>query len=169
MLCSDVWGQEREPDEQGQGTLLFAFVWIVALFLTMTLYGNHLLAQQQQGSSSSTVLLPQLQWALIGFGNTCFLVCILIGGLDAIQIEGREMEETGFYGQLSVLVFLTSLFGIVFSVVFYVWIRRRIQLEAAIEEKEDDKVVHGYNPLEEKNSEAGLEMAPSKGSEAIVV
>jgi hypothetical protein len=128
----------------------------------MTLYGNHLLAQ---GSTS----LSQLQWALVGFGNTCFLVSVLIGGLDAIQVEGREIEETGFYGQTAVLVFLTCLFGIVYSVIFSFWVRRRVKL-AALEEnnvQEEDKV-HGYQ-LHEKSSGTGLEMAPSKGSEAVVV
>lgn len=134
--------------------------------MTMTLYGNNLLAQ---GSMS----LPQLQWALIGFGNTCFLVCVLIAGLDAIQIEGREIEETGFYGQTAVLVFLTCLFGIVYSILFSCWIRRRIQ-QAAVEEhqgqQEEDHKVHGYQ-LHDKSSTtgAGLEMASSKGSEAVVV
>jgi uncharacterized membrane protein YciS (DUF1049 family) len=128
----------------------------------VTLYGNHLLAQ---GSAS----LSQLQWALIAFGNTCFLVCVLIGGLDAIQVEGQELEETGFYGQTSVLVFLTCIFGIVYSIVFSLWLRKRIK-RAALEEnklQEEDKV-HGYQ-LHEKSSGAGLEMAPSKGSEAVVV
>jgi hypothetical protein len=129
----------------------------------MTLYGNHLLAQ---GSTP----LVQLQWALIGFGNTCFLVCLLTAGLDAIQVEGREIEETGFYGQTAVLVFLTCLFGIVYSVLFSFWVRRRIKL-AGLEEKqvqEEDKI-HGYQLHEKSSVGAGLEMAPSKGSEAIVL
>lgn len=66
-----------------------------------------------------------LKYALFGFANVCFLVMVLVAGLDAIAVEGREIEETGWYGQTSVLLFLTCLFGLAKSLVFAGWMHKK--------------------------------------------
>ena len=50
---------------------------------------------------------------------------VLIGGLDAVKSEGREIEETGWYGQTSVLLFLTCLFGMIKCLSLQFWLAQR--------------------------------------------
>ena len=72
--------------------------------------------------------LPAARYVLIGFANCCFMCCCLIAGLpEIIKVEGREIEETGWYGQTSVLVFLVCLFNALSSVGFAIWTGQRQQ------------------------------------------
>lgn len=73
--------------------------------------------------------LGAFRLALFGFVNYCFVAIVLLVGLEgAIETEGREMEENGFYGQRSVLLFLTCLFALVQSSVFISWINKRLKV-----------------------------------------
>lgn len=62
---------------------------------------------------------------LYSFVNYAFIVMVLLGGLDAIQNDGGEIQSTGWYGQTSVLVFLTCLFGMIQAVFFQYWLIRK--------------------------------------------
>lgn len=73
----------------------------------------------------------------ISFVNYAFIVMVLIGGLDAVKTEGREIEETGWYGQTSVLLFLTCLFGMIKSIVFFFWL---VQKSKTAKEEDDRHV-----------------------------
>ena len=86
------------------------------MFVSLVAYGNCATAQE-----ISSAEFWNLKVALIGFANLAFLCCVLVAGLGAVGVEGREIEETGWYGQWSVLVFLTSLLGLVYSLVFLLW------------------------------------------------
>lgn len=70
--------------------------------------------------------LEGLRWALLGFGNYCFVTMVLLIGLEGIETEGRALEEDGFYGQTAVLLFLTCFFGLIQAIVFFSWTSKRL-------------------------------------------
>ena len=117
--------QGNDEDRSPDGVLIFVYLWTTSLFILMVLYGNRMLAQKPIPS--------KLQWALLGFGNVSFIVCLLIGNLQVIKVDGRELEQTGWYGQTSVLLFLTCLFGTAYSILFSLWIRKRLKAQAKVE------------------------------------
>ena len=52
------------------------------------------------------------------------MILVLVTGLGGIEVEGREIEETGWYGQFSVCIFFTCLFWVIHGLVF-IWLLRR--------------------------------------------
>jgi hypothetical protein len=85
--------------------------------------------------------LNAFRWALFGFLNYCLVTMILLASLEGgIEVEGRELEEDGWYGQTSVLVFLTCLFGLIQSIVFIAWSGKRIGTKEDLNSQE----VEGY-------------------------
>ena len=113
-----LWGDQEEPDEEGNGTIVFVYLWTLVLIFALTVYGNRLMSAGN---------LEALRFALLGFANYAFICCVLLGGLDAVKTEGREIEETGWYGQTSVLLLLTCLFMLVSSIIFSFRLRSRIK------------------------------------------
>ena len=61
-----------------------------------------------------------------------------------VRTEGREIEQTGWYGQLGVLIFMTSFFGLVYSFVFLVWAKVRMTMKP-----KDGEEVSGYKAQED--------------------
>jgi hypothetical protein len=112
-MLIDLWGQEGEPEEEGRGTLIFIYLWTIMTFAFVSFSVHKLVVQNN---------MMALRWTLIGFANSSFICCVLLGGLEAIQVEGREVEETGWYGQISVLIFLTCLFNMLSALGFALWI-----------------------------------------------
>lgn len=111
----DFGGNQREgagAEEENKGCLIFVFIWSIVTLTVVSYYVHKLV---MQGNTQGT------RWLLLGFANYCFMVCVLLGGLEAIKVEGREIEETGWYGQTSVLVFLMCLFNIFSAIGFTVW------------------------------------------------
>lgn len=109
-------GRERDPEDEGRGALIFVYIWSWLLFLSLVLYGNIVF---QRGSD-----FEGLQGALIMFANLAFMCLVLVAGLGAIRVEGRELEETGWYGQFSVCLFLTCLFWLIDGLVFTMLLRK---------------------------------------------
>ena len=93
----------------------------------MTYYGIKMYGQGR---------LENLRWMLIGFVNYAFVCCVLLGGLEGVEVERREIERTGWYGQISVLLLLTCLLTAVSSLVFAFQTSKLISSEY---EKEEDK------------------------------
>jgi CDP-diglyceride synthetase len=143
-FVTGLFGNEREPEEEGQGTLTFVYVWTLILTAGMTIYGNRMMAQGN---------LETLRFTLLSFANYAFICCVLVGGLGVIEIEGREIEETGWYGQTSVLFFLTCALGLLSSLIFATWLRKRIKDQAVME----DNNQHGFVSME--NTEASQQNA----------
>ena len=111
--------------------------------------------------------LEGLRWALLGFANYCFVTMVLLVGLEGgIETEGRELEEDGFYGQTSVLLFLTCFFGLIQAIVFVSWTSKR--LAAAKQETGGTKQEGFVNVDYERSPSSGYmgpeaEKAPSSG------
>mmetsp|Transcript_20412 Transcript_20412/g.56798 ORF Transcript_20412/g.56798 Transcript_20412/m.56798 type:complete len:254 (-) Transcript_20412:1016-1777(-) len=114
-----VWSSEEgEPEEEGQGTLLFVYLWTLLLLGAITFFGNNVITNGERNQQKDLV------WVLLGYLNTGFLSSVLVAGLGVVEVGGREVEETGWYGQTSVLVFLTSMMGVIHSAIFLLWIYR---------------------------------------------
>ena len=109
--------RERDPEDEGKGALIFVYIWSCLLFLSLVLYGNFVVRRNSE--------FEGLQAALIMSTNLAFMVMIMVAGLGAIRIEGRELEETGWYGQFSVCIFLTCLFWMINGIAFTVLLRKR--------------------------------------------
>ena len=81
-----------------------------------------------------------VRWFLIGFANFSLVCAILIGGIPQLIIdEGEEIQETGWYGQISVLIFLTCILEFIACLVFGIIIGRIIQQQEDDLEKEAEK------------------------------
>ena len=103
---------------------------VVSYFVNMTVLRNNLSATRH---------------ILIGFANSCFLCCVCIGSFpEIIRVEGREIEETGWYGQTSVLVFLVWLFNVLCSVGFacWTWKRQRQSSSSGSSDEDNSKVTN---------------------------
>ena len=121
FLFPDIWGERegREPEEESRA-VLFVYLWSLALLACIAYVGNT--------CGTNVIKLEKLRVILLGFANCCFVtIILLVGSEDTIQTEGREIEETGFYGQRAVLLFLTCIFGLLQSIVFVSWTSKRIK------------------------------------------
>jgi uncharacterized RDD family membrane protein YckC len=116
LFFAVIWTDDRPQDEQGSGTIVFVYLWTVGSLIVLGALGNRLF---QKGHYDG------LRWMLYSFVNYAFIVMVLMGGLDAIQNDGGEIQWTGWYGQTSVLVFLTCLFGMIHAVFFQFWLIRK--------------------------------------------
>jgi hypothetical protein len=126
---SDIWGQDeaegRDPEDEGKGTVLFVYVWTLVAIAGLLYLGNT--------TGMATNKLEGLRWACVGFANYCFIVMVLVVGLEAISVEERDLEEDGFYGQTAVVLMLTCLFGLIQSIIYVSWTGKRIAHNAAAE------------------------------------
>lgn len=141
IVFADIWGDRegRDPEEEGSGAILFAYLWTLLLFAGLFYVGN---------STGMTVnKLQAFRLALFGFVNYCFITIVLLIGIEeAIQTEGREMEEDGFYGQRSVLLLVTCFFAMVQSIVFINWTTKRLKALYAAANKPDGYVNADQSP-----------------------
>jgi hypothetical protein len=122
--------------------MIFIYIWTLLLIAGLIYLANT--------TNMETPKLTKLRWALMGFVNYCLVTMILLSSLEGgIQVEGRELEEDGWYGQTSVLVFLTCLFGLVQSIAFIAWTGKRIGNKEEIKSDDLDGYVdvgeEGYN------------------------
>lgn len=93
--------------------------------------------------------------ALAVFANLCFILMVLLQGMEGVvEAEGPQLEENGFCGQIGVLMFLTYLFWMIFSLAF-LWTIRRLK------SKEDTTVVE-VEPYDYRASFEDLEDQPKK-------
>ena len=115
--------------------MLFVYVWTLVCLGGLIYLGNT--------TGMLTNKLESFRWALVGFANYCLVTVILIAGLDAIESEGPQLEEDGWYGQVSVMLLLTCFCGLVHSVVFVSWTTKRIKkMEAALHAEKSDGYVN---------------------------
>lgn len=113
-----LWSEEeRDRDEDTNGALIFVYVWSLLVFGGIVAFG---ISSHRRNADMNAVVA-----ALVVFMQFSFLSLFFLGGMEGgVQSEGRELEDNGFYGQFPVLMFVTSLFWTVFSLVFAIVVRR---------------------------------------------
>lgn len=111
--------QRRDREQEGHGTLIFVYIYLLLLYVGLILYGNYVFRRSTNFAG--------LQGALFIFTQMVFLLMILLAGLpEVIRVEGPELEETGWYGQFAVCLFLTCLFWLIQGIVFTTLMRKRV-------------------------------------------
>jgi hypothetical protein len=113
------WGENERggAEEESNGALVFAYVWSLLVFSGIMAYGYY---SYRRGADLNGVVA-----SLIVFCQFSFISMFFLGGMEGgVEVEGKELEENGFYGQLPVLMFMTSLFWTIFSLVFAIVVRR---------------------------------------------
>ena len=103
-------GEDAGEDERPSPALVFAYIWSVSLFIFVLLHGSKCVTR---GRAHVTIVM------LAVFANLAFLSLFFLGGLEgAIEVEGRAIEEHGWYGQFGVMMYMTNSFWLLFSVAF---------------------------------------------------
>jgi len=130
--------QRRDREEQGyHPALTFTYVWSLLLFCGILYFGYR---EVRNGSD-----LYRVAATLAVYANLCLATMVLVGGLEGgVQTEGRELEEQGFYAQFAVMMFLTNLFCMIFSMAFAVvfYLRARRSGTTKIDVDETDYRIH---------------------------
>lgn len=120
---------EMQDNLEQPGSLKFVYVWQIVLFLALGVYGLMVI---QQNRNPTGLIIGLLVWS-----NFAFLSMWLMAD-GSIITEGQEVKRTGFYGQMSVLIFMTNfwyfLHGLAFLLVF--WIRASTVAKEDAKEKE---------------------------------
>merc|ERR1712032_950987 len=87
--------------------------WQIIMFITILVYGYIVIRQNR--------VITGVLIALIVFANMSFLGMWMLAD-GSIVTDGEIVQQTGFYGQFPVLMFITNawyvIFGIVFSCLF---------------------------------------------------
>ena len=110
---------ERRAEDSASPALILCYVWSIVLFAVILRYGSIAV----NGGNSLAVIS-----SLVIFANLCFLMMVLLQGVDGVvEVEGRQVEENGFIGQMGVLMFMTYFLWLLFSLVFVYLIRLREQ------------------------------------------
>jgi hypothetical protein len=108
--------QERHENREQPGSLKFVYVWQVLMFMVIIGYG--LLVIRENRNPTGLIV------ALVVWSNFAFMSMWLMAD-GSIATEGEDVYRSGFYGQMSVLIFMANfwyfLHGIVFALIF--WIR----------------------------------------------
>ena len=141
-------GEDRRRDEfRANPALVFAYVWSLSVFVALLHFGF----QGVRNGHSKVVIV-----ALLMFANLAFLLMVLLQGVEGIvEVDGPELEENGFCGQMGVLMFLTCFFWLLFSVLFAFLLRRREQSSnvTTIEIEPSDYRMQTDSPTKEGPSE----------------
>jgi hypothetical protein len=107
-------GWASSSESQAPGALRFVYCWQIVLFLAILAYGFLVIKKRRPTAGLLGMLLI---WA-----NVSFLSMLMLADAS-IVVDDRDLESSGgFYGQFSVLVFLTNawytIFGVIFSMAF---------------------------------------------------
>ena len=108
--------QELQEAGVSSGPMRFVYVWQILTFVVILAYGFLVLKQDRP--------VTGLTIALVVYANMCFMSMWWLA--DASIITDTELvQTTGFYGQLSVLMFITNaayvLFGLVHTGLLVWW------------------------------------------------
>jgi hypothetical protein len=125
--------QEMEANLEQPGPLKFVYAWQIIMFIVIGWYGMLVIRQNRNPTG---LIVALLVWA-----NFAFISMWLMAD-GSIITDGQQVKRTGFYGQMSVLIFMSNfwyfLHGLVFVLVF--WIRASCLAEQRQQEKEDREI-----------------------------
>eukprot|EP00536_Pseudo-nitzschia_multiseries_P012300 jgi/Psemu1/290193/fgenesh1_pg.464_\ len=138
---SEETREQMMEDGEVSSALKFTYVWQIIMFVVILAYG-FLVIRQNRVVTGVTV-------ALVLFANMCFLGMWMLAD-GSIITDGEIIQETGFYGQFAVLMFITNacytIFGIVFGALFCIR-GHYMHKEGPSEEKQLDAGAENYKPL----------------------
>lgn len=130
------WVQSEEEREELQeagipsGPMRFVYIWQILTFLVILTYGFLVLKQDRP--------ITGLTIALVVYANMCFMSMWWLAD-GSIITDTDYVQKTGFYGQFSVLMFMTNAAYVLFGLVhtgLLVWWGYTLQEQAKYEGKE---------------------------------
>lgn len=138
---------EMEDNLENPGSLKFVYVWQLIIFIAIMVYGTVVI----RNNRNPTGLIV----ALLVWSNFAFISMWLMAD-NSIETEGERAFRWGFYGQISVLIFMTNFWyflqGLVFAIIF--WVRGSCLAEQRQREIEAQKMVdERKRELEEEEHE----------------
>lgn len=107
-----VTEDEREQMmENGEtsGALKFVYAWQIIMFAAIIIYGVIVIRQNR--------VVSGLIVALVVFANMSFLGMWMLAD-GSIITDGEYVQQTGFYGQFPVLMFITNAWYVAFGIIF---------------------------------------------------
>mmetsp|Transcript_21019 Transcript_21019/g.33829 ORF Transcript_21019/g.33829 Transcript_21019/m.33829 type:complete len:292 (-) Transcript_21019:108-983(-) len=143
--------EERELMEQGRqqpGSLKFVYAWQAITFALILWYG--LLVIRQHRSPTGMII------ALLIWSNFAFLSMWLMAD-GSIVTEGQRVKRSGFYGQTSVLIFMSNFWYLMHALAFIVvfWIRKSVMDDREEQrKKEQEKSESNQKTLEKDEYQA---------------
>lgn len=113
--AAPVWwmgtGRSLYPEQEIRVGIILSYIYILLVFAGLTRYGNFVIRRE--------TTFETLQAALLMFSNLAVAVMFLVAGTGIVETEQQELQATGWYGQLSVCIYLTCFFwffhGLVWS------------------------------------------------------
>lgn len=125
----NVWDHSTEEDGPS-GALKFVYIWEMIMFVGIVAYGYNILHNKKSPYFLMGALVIWLQFTILS-------MFLLSDG--SIVTEDKVMEQTGFYGQFAVLMFITNASYAAFSLIFLGVLAiggHRESKEPALEQKE---------------------------------
>ena len=136
FITSDEERQEMQDNLESPGSLKFVYIWQILMFIVIGVYGLKVIRENRNPTG---LMIALLVWA-----NFAFLSMWLMAD-GSIVTDGQEVKRMGFYGQMSVLVFMSNFWyfihGMAFVLVF--WLRAKFVEDEKEEVKEASKDVDG--------------------------
>jgi len=143
------WTQTEEEREQmmtdgeTSNAMKFVYIWQILMFIVIVVYG-FIVIRQNRVVTGVTV-------ALVVFANMCFLGMWMLAD-GSIVTDGEYVQNTGFYGQFAVLMFITNawyvIFGLIFSALFAIrGHSMHDDSEPETKQKQIDASAQSYRPL----------------------
>jgi hypothetical protein len=129
LTLTGSWKAELEQEAQTHVLMTFLYVWTILLVIILAIFVNR---------NFNLGRLKSVRWFLLAFLNYALICSAMIGGIpQLIKDGGEELEDIGWYGQMSVLTFLSCVSEMISSLVLTCWIGRLIQKQRYELEKEE--------------------------------
>lgn len=129
--------REMEDNLEQPGSLQFVYVWQLLMFFIISWYG---LVVIRKNRNPAGLIVALLVWANFAFVS----MWLLADG--SIATDGQQVFRSGFYGQVSVLVFMTNfwyfLHGLAFVIIF--WLRASCLAEQRQREMEEREAIEEH-------------------------
>ncbi len=130
FITTEEERQMMQDNLESPGSLKFVYIWQILMFIVIGIYGLKVIRENRNPTG---LMIALLVWA-----NFAFLSMWLMAD-GSIVTDGETVKRMGFYGQISVLIFMTNfwyfLHGMAFVVVF--WLRAQLVMDDEEEIKEE--------------------------------
>jgi hypothetical protein len=150
-VTEDEREQLMENGETSQA-LKFVYAWQILMFAAIIIYGVIVIRQNR--------IVSGLTVALVVFANMSFLSMWMLAD-GSIITDGEYVQQTGFYGQFPVLMFITNAWYVAFGIIFTIVLVLRAQV---MHEPLPPKQVHnepatGYRHMEAEEQPLSKEVS----------
>jgi uncharacterized membrane protein YciS (DUF1049 family) len=154
--------RQMEVNREQPGSLKFVYIWQLFMFIAIMVYGTLVIRQNRNPAG---LIVALLVWANYAF---CTMWMLADG---SIVTDGYIVKRSGFYGQVSVLIFMANFWyfihGLLFCIVF--WIRKmqhdKKERQIAETNKSIEKEESYQAPAEEPVAASSVQRAPPAATE----